>query len=32
MKAWGAKQTGGKTEQDCVQVLGPDKKRRIVIN
>ena len=31
MKTWDAKETGGKSEQDFVQLLGPDKNRLIVI-
>jgi rhodanese-related sulfurtransferase len=31
MKVWDAKETGGKSEQDFVQLLGPDKNRLIVI-
>ena len=31
MKTWGPKETAGKTEQDFVQLLGPDKNKLIVI-
>jgi len=31
MKTWNAKETGGKSEQEFVQLLGPDKNRPIVI-
>lgn len=31
MKAWDAKETAGKSEQDFIQLLGPDKNRLIVI-
>ena len=31
MKTWDAKETGGKSEQDYLQLLGPDKNRLIVI-
>ena len=31
MKTWDAKETGGKSEQEFVQLLGPDKNRPIVI-
>lgn len=31
MKGWDAKETGGKSEQDFIQLLGPDKNRLIVI-
>jgi thiosulfate/3-mercaptopyruvate sulfurtransferase len=31
MKTWDAKETGGKSEQEFIQLLGPDKNRLIVI-
>lgn len=31
MKSWDAQETAGKSEEDFVQMLGPDKNRRIVI-
>ena len=31
MKVWDAKETGGRSEQDYLQLLGPDKNRLIVI-
>jgi len=31
MKTWDAKETGGKNEQDFIQLLGPDRNRLIVI-
>jgi thiosulfate/3-mercaptopyruvate sulfurtransferase len=31
MKVWDAKETGGRSEQEFLQLLGPDKNRSIVI-